>query len=450
MLNAARVGQIVRIKRATCYYNYKLIRGLVCSPMYLGQRRSQQINSGMTVPTESRMSRLEIRASVSLASIFALRLLGLFLILPVFAVYAQSLPGGTDATLVGLALGIYGLTQGLLQILYGAASDRWGRKPVIAAGLVVFAAGSFLAALATDIVWTIVGRAVQGAGAISAAVTAFIADSTRDEHRTKAMALVGGSVALTFAGSLVLAPLLYPTVGVRGLFALTGVLVVVAIGVLFWVVPSAAVAEVTPDVESSRTQAVLFDLQLARLNIGIFVLHAVLMAMFVVIPILLVQRGLPLSEHWKIYLPTVMLSFALMAKPLIAAERLGLMRPLFIGSIVLVLAAQLGFVLLGETILWMALWLLIFFTGFNILEASLPSLVSRLAPASAKGLALGLYNTAQALGLFAGGALGGSIVAMWGSEAVFVFAAIALAAWWLIALGMRQIPVRSASEPLPI
>ena len=386
------------------------------------------------------MSPLEIRASVSLASIFALRLLGLFLILPVFAVYAQSLPGGTDATLVGLALGIYGLTQGVLQIPYGAASDRWGRKPVIAAGLVIFAAGSFLAALATDIVWTIAGRAIQGAGAISAAVTAFIADSTRDAHRTKAMALVGGSVALTFAGSLVLAPLLYPAIGVRGLFAMTGVLVVIAIGVLFWVVPAAALVPVEQDADASGT-AVLLDAQLLRLNVGIFVLHMVLMAMFVVIPIVLVQRGLPVSEHWKIYLPTVMLSFALMAQPLIVAERRGLRRPLFIGSIVLVLAAQLGFVLLGDTVMWMALWLLVFFTGFNILEASLPSLVSRIAPASAKGLALGIYNTGQALGLFAGGALGGAIFARWGFEAVFVFSAIALAAWWLIALGMREIPM---------
>ncbi len=403
----------------------------------------------MTVPTQSRMTPLEIRASVSLASIFALRLLGLFLILPVFAVYAQSIPGGTDASLVGLALGIYGLTQGLLQIPYGAASDRFGRKPVIAAGLVVFAAGSFIAALATDIVWTIVGRAIQGAGAISAAVTAFIADSTRDEHRTKAMALVGGSVALTFAGSLVLAPLLYPTIGVRGLFALTGVLVVMAIGVLYWVVPAAPSAAVKRNSEHSSLRAVLLDAQLLRLNIGILVLHTVLMAMFVVLPILLVQRGLPLPEHWKIYLPAVMLSFALMAKPLILAERRGSMRPLFIGSIALVLAAQLGFLLGGHTLLWMALWLLIFFTGFNILEASLPSLVSRIAPASAKGLALGIYNTAQAIGLFTGGALGGVIVARWGSEAVFVFAAIVLVAWWLIALGMREVTITTASEPLP-
>jgi MFS family permease len=397
------------------------------------------------------MTALEIRASVSLASIFALRLLGLFLILPVFAVYAQSIPGGTDPMLVGLALGIYGLTQGLLQIPYGAASDRWGRKPVIATGLVVFAAGSFIAALATDIVWTIVGRAIQGAGAISAAVTALIADSTRDAHRTKAMALVGASVALTFAGSLVLAPMLYPWMGVRGLFAMTGVLVVAAIGVLFWVVPATprAPAELKGEDEFS-TRAALLDRQLLRLNAGIFVLHMVLMAMFVVLPVLLVQGGLPLPQHWKIYFPVVMVSFALMAKPLIVAERRGLMRPLFIGSIVLVLAAQLGFLLRVDSVLWMALWLLIFFTGFNILEATLPSLVSRIAPASAKGLALGIYNTAQALGLFVGGALGGAIVARWGSEAVFVFAAIVTAAWWLIALGMREVPVTTTSEPLPI
>ena len=398
----------------------------------------------------SRMTALEIRASVSLASIFALRLLGLFLILPVFAVYAQSIPGGTDPTLVGLTLGIYGLTQGLLQIPYGAASDRWGRKPVIATGLVVFAAGSFIAALATDIVWTIIGRAIQGAGAISAAVTALIADSTRDAHRTKAMALVGASVALTFASSLVLAPILYPLTGVRGLFAMTGVLVVAAIGVLLWVVPATPRTRAKLKGEDKFTRAALLDRQLLRLNAGIFVLHMVLMAMFVVLPVLLVQGGLPLPEHWKIYFPVVMLSFALMAKPLIVAERRGLMRPLFIGSIVLVLAAQLGFLLRVDSVLWMALWLLIFFTGFNILEASLPSLVSRIAPASAKGLALGIYNTAQALGLFVGGALGGAIVARWGSEAVFVFAAIVTAAWWLIALGMREVPVAAGSEPLPI
>ena len=395
------------------------------------------------------MSAREIRASISLASIFALRLLGLFLILPVFAVYAQSIPGGNDASLVGLALGIYGLTQGLLQIPFGAASDRWGRKPVIATGLVVFAAGSFIAALATDIVWTIVGRAIQGAGAISAAVTAFVADSTRDEHRTKAMALIGASVALTFAGSLVLAPVLYPAIGVRGLFAMTGFLVVASMGVLLWVVPRAPRVTEKKSTDQLRT-AVLLDRELLRLNVGIFVLHTVLMAMFVVLPVLLLKADLPLAEHWKIYFPVVLLSFVLMAKPLLVAERRALMRPLFISSIALVFAAQLGLLWRPDSLTWLACWLLIFFTGFNILEASLPSLVSRIAPPSAKGLALGIYNTSQALGLFAGGALGGAIVARWGAEAIFVFASIVTAVWCLIAFGMREVPAVSASERVPI
>ncbi len=396
----------------------------------------------------SRMTALEIRASVSLASIFALRLLGLFLILPVFAVYAQSIPGGNDPTWVGLALGIYGLTQGVLQIPYGAASDRWGRKPVIAAGLVVFAIGSFVAAAADDIFWTIVGRSIQGAGAISAAVTASIADATRDEHRTKAMALVGASVGLTFAGSLVVAPALYPVIGVKGLFTLTGILVIAAIGVLVWVVPA------TPrKVASARghTGRVWLDPQLLRLNVGIFVLHTVLMAMFVVLPSLLVTTGaLPLAEHWKVYLPVVLLSFALMMKPLMIAERRALIRPLFIGSIVLVLAAQVGLVLYGGTLLWIGVWLLVFFTGFNILEACLPSLVSRIAPASARGFALGIYNTAQALGLFAGGALGGVVAQRWGAEAVFGSAAMLTAAWCLVAVGMREVPIKGVGEPTSI
>lgn len=393
------------------------------------------------------MTALEIRASVSLASIFALRLLGLFLILPVFAVYAQSIPGGNDPKWVGLALGIYGLTQGILQIPYGAASDRWGRKPVIAVGLVVFAIGSFVAAAADDIFWTIAGRAVQGAGAISAAVTASIADATRDQHRTKAMALVGASVGMTFAGSLVLAPALYPIIGVKGLFALTGFLVIAAIGVLIWIVPPAPQKAESTSEHSSAP--IWLDPQLLSLNVGIFVLHTVLMAMFVVLPALLITRGgLPLGDHWKVYLPVVLLSFALMMKPLMIAERRALLRPLFIGSIVLVLAALLGIAFHGASLFWLGAWLLVFFTGFNILEACLPSLVSRIAPASAKGLALGIYNTAQALGLFAGGVLGGVVAQRWGAEAVFEFAALATAVWCVIAFGMREVPIKASTAPV--
>jgi MFS family permease len=403
----------------------------------------------MTSTSSSRMSSLEVRASASLASIFALRMLGLFLILPVFAVHARAIPGGSDPAMVGLALGIYGLTQGVLQIPFGAASDRWGRKPVIVAGLLLFAVGSFIGAFAHDIAWTIVGRAIQGAGAISAAVTAFIADATREEHRTKAMAMVGASIGLTFALSLVGAPPLYAAVGMEGLFALTGLLALAAIAVVLWVVP-AAPARVHHD-DPATARSVVFDAQLLRLNFGIFALHMVQMAMFVVIPVLLVERaGLALPQHWQVYLPVVLVSFALMMPPIMAAERRSRMRHLFLGAIGLLLVVQLGLMAWAPSLAWIAGWLLLFFVGFNVLEASLPSLVSRVAPSSAKGLALGIYNTTQAVGLFAGGALGGVIAARWGAQGVFACAAVVMALWWVIALGMREVPKRSSGQPVPV
>jgi MFS family permease len=403
----------------------------------------------MTSRSSSRMSGQEVRTSASLASIFALRMLGLFLILPVFAVHARTIPGGDSPALVGLALGIYGLTQGMLQIPFGAASDRWGRKPVIVAGLVLFALGSFIAAAADDILWTIIGRAVQGAGAISAAVTAFIADATREEHRTKAMAMVGASIGLTFALSLVGAPPLYAAVGMGGLFALTGVLALTAIAVVTWVVPSAP-----PRIEHddpATAASVVFNPQLLRLNFGIFALHTVQMAMFVVVPVLLVERAqLPLPNHWWVYLPVVLVSFGLMMPPIMAAERKSRMRALFLSAVGLLLAVQVGLLLHAPSLMWIAGWLLLFFVGFNILEASLPSLVSRVAPSSAKGLALGIYNTTQAIGLFAGGALGGLVAARWGAQGVFACAAVIMGVWWVIALGMREVPKRSSGQPVPI
>jgi predicted MFS family arabinose efflux permease len=403
----------------------------------------------MTSRSSSRMSGQEVRTSASLASIFALRMLGLFLILPVFAVHARTIPGGDSPALVGLALGIYGLTQGVLQIPFGAASDRWGRKPVIVAGLVLFALGSFIAAAADDIFWTIIGRAVQGAGAISAAVTAFIADATREEHRTKAMAMVGASIGLTFALSLVGAPPLYAAVGMGGLFALTGVLAVAAIAVVTWVVPSAP-----PRIEHddpATVASVVFNPQLLRLNFGIFALHTVQMAMFVVVPVLLVERAqLPLPSHWWVYLPVVLVSFGLMMPPIMAAERKSRMRILFLSAVGLLFVVQIGLLLHSPGLMWIAGWLLLFFVGFNILEASLPSLVSRVAPSSAKGLALGIYNTTQAIGLFAGGALGGLVAARWGAQGVFACAAVIMGVWWVIALGMREVPKRSSGQPVPI
>lgn len=395
------------------------------------------------------MNPLEIRASASLASIFALRLLGLFLILPVFAVHARTIPGGNDPRLVGLALGIYGLTQGILQIPFGAASDRWGRKPVMIAGLLLFAVGSFIAAAAPDIQWTIIGRAIQGSGAISAAVTAMIADSTREEHRTKAMAMVGASIGLTFALSLVGAPPLYTAIGMGGLFGLTGLLALAAIAVVLWIVPA---APAKPHEELPATvREIVLDSQLLRLNFGIFALHTVQMAIFVVVPVLLVERGgLPLPRHWSVYLPVVLVSFALMMPPIVAAERRARIRTLFLGAIGLLLATLLGLLWHADRLAWLVTWLLLFFVAFNILEASLPSLVSRVAPGSAKGLALGIYNTTQSIGLFAGGALGGIVAARWGGSAVFACGAVIVASWWLVATGMREVPKRPSGQPIPV
>jgi MFS family permease len=388
----------------------------------------------------------ELRASLSLASLYALRMLGLFLILPVFAVHARELPGGASPIQIGLVLGAYSLTQGVLQLPFGMASDRFGRKPVIIFGLLLFALGSAVAAWATDLNTTIIGRALQGTGAISAAVTACIADHTRDSQRTKAMAMVGASIGLTFALSLVVAPLLYVSVGMSGIFHLTGVMALAGIAVVVWAVPSLH-RPVNTAGSQPRTSfaSVLRDTELMRLNLGIFCLHLVQMAMFVVLPAWLVERAnLPLADHWKIYLPVVVASFALMSPPLGWGERNGRVRTVFLVSVALVLAVQLACAAQPVGVLPFAVLLLVFFSAFNVLEALIPSMVSRMAPADARGTALGLYNTTQALGLFAGGAVGGWASATYGSAAVFIVCAIAMAVWLAVAAGARRWP---AAQP---
>jgi len=398
------------------------------------------------------MSALELRASLSLASLFALRMLGLFLILPVFAIHAPELSGGGSQTLVGVALGIYGLTQGLLQVPSGMASDRYGRKRVIVIGLLVFALGSFVAAWASDITMVIVGRALQGAGAISAPVMAFAADMTREQHRTKAMAMIGGSIGLTFALSLVAAPVLYPLIGMTGLFALIGVLSLAGIWVTVSVVPPepAAVTDETRRLRPEALGEVLRNREQLRLNFGIFSLHVVQMAVFVVIPVALVRHGgLAVSEHWKIYLPVVLGSFALMMPPLLQAERRGRMRFLFLAAIALLLAVEIGLAVCYTNLAMAIALLLAFFVAFNILEASLPSLVSRLAPPASRGTALGVYNTTQALGLFVGGAAGGWLAGHFGEASVFVFG-IAIVALWLGTAWRMRIPGESAERVFPV
>ena len=388
------------------------------------------------------MTRAEKRAASGLAAIFGLRMLGMFLILPVFALYAEHLPGGDNHTLVGLALGMYGLTQALLMIPFGMASDRIGRKKVIIFGLVVFALGSFVAAAATDITWTIIGRALQGTGAISAAVTAMLADLTREEHRTKAMALVGSTIGIAFAVSLVAGPALNRVIGVPGIFALTGVLALAAIWVVKVWVPDPADSHFHADAQANPAKLVdvLKNCQLARLDFGIFALHAAQMAMFVVVPVALKNSGLDAGDHWAVYLPVLLGSFVLMVPAIVYGEKHGRMKPVFIGAVALMLLAQLGLAF-GIDHLWGIVWALFFyFVAFNLLEASLPSLISKLAPVSAKGTAMGVYNTAQALGLFFGGVFGGWLAQHYGFQAVFLFCVILMGAWLLASLSMTAPP----------
>ena len=377
----------------------------------------------------------ERRAGLGLASIFALRMLGLFLILPVFSVYAQHLPSGGDMALVGLALGAYGLTQTFLQIAYGAASDRFGRKPVIVFGLLLFAAGSFVAAMANDIYGIIGGRALQGAGAISAAVTALAADLTREQHLTKVMALIGSSIGLVFALSMVAAPLLYAGIGMPGIFFLTGMLSLLAIIVVLNYVPAAPA--IPRQAGWSSFVEVLGHPQLLRMNFGVFVLHLMQTAMWIVVPAALISSGaLPVGDHWMVYLPAVLLSFVVMVPAIIAAEKHGKMRLVFNSAIVLLLAVQLGFGFFGHGRYALFFWLLLFFIAFNVLEAIQPSLIARIAPAHAKGAALGVYNTTQSLGLFFGGLLGGLLVKFLGTSAVWLVCALLALIWLGVGLSM--------------
>lgn len=392
------------------------------------------------------MTAAERRASISLASIFALRMLGLFLVLPVFALEAARYPGGNDPARVGLAMGIYGLTQALLQIPLGMASDRWGRKRVILLGLALFAAGSMVAATARSLDFLILGRALQGAGAISAAITAFIADVTRDEVRTKAMAMVGISIALMFALSLVFSPILAAHIGLSGLFWLTATLALAGMAVVAWVVPPEPQEYV--DAGRGGLREVLAHSGLLRLDLGVFVLHAVQLAMWMAVPALLVQAGLAQPEHWKVYLTALVLSFVVMGGVLFRLERRGYLRAVFLFAIGLILLVQVGFWFSAThtpSLPLLAVGLFLFFMGFNTLEASQPSLASRLAPVHARGAALGVYNTLQSVGFFAGGAAGGWISSHHGPQGLFMVCG-GLSLLWLVVAWNMQAPAKAVTR----
>ncbi len=403
-------------------------------------------------PSRARLTAFERRATVSLAGVSGLRLLGMFIILPVFALYAERLPGGDNQALVGLAIGIYGLTQALFQLPFGWLSDRIGRKPVIYVGLALLALGSFVAAAADSIYWVIVGRVLQGAGAISAAVVALLADLTRDEHRTQAMAVIGITIGVAFMVSLVAAPILDRFIGVPGIFALTGALALAAMLVVAFVVPDPerSAFHVDAGANVAMIAGVVRDPDLLRLDVGVFVLHAVLTALWVVVPFQLREAGLETVHHWWVYLPVMVASIAFIVPAIIYAERRAKLKPVFLAAIVVLAAGELALFQAGAALPWIVLGLLGFFIGFNLLEAMLPSLISKMAPVRAKGTAIGVYSSVQFLGTFVGGVAGGWLAQHYGAYAVFAFCVILLLAWLGLAAGMRPPPsVRTHVYPIP-
>lgn len=381
----------------------------------------------------------ERRATAGLALVYGLRMLGLFVILPVFALYVSELPGGESKTMVGLALGAYGLTQALLQIPFGWWSDRIGRKPVIYFGLLLFAAGSAVAALASNMHVMLLGRVMQGAGAISGAVLALTADLTREQVRTKAMAAIGMTIGFSFVVSIVLAPVLAQWLGVPGIFWMTALLALGGIGLIALLVPNPATQKASADTQARRKDfaRVLKNADLLRLYLGIFVLHAVLMSVFLVVPFQLQDMEIVSKDHWKVYLSVMVASIVLMVPLVVAANRGGKLKIVFVGVIALLVLAQLVLAGAGHSFWLLALGMVAFFTAFNVLEATLPSLVSRLAPPDAKGTALGVYSSIQFLGPALGAATAGFLLQHVGAQAVFAFGVVLTLVWLVVALPMR-------------
>ncbi len=386
------------------------------------------------------MTTSERRAAFSLAGIFMTRMLGVFLILPVFTQFAREYNGYT-ATLAGIALGIYGLTQALFQIPLGMLSDRIGRKPVIIGGLLVFALGSVVAAMATTVEGVILGRALQGAGAVASAVMALAADLTREEHRIKVMAFIGVSIGLSFAAAMVLGPILAGWFGLAGIFWTIALLALGGIGITLFFVPRPRVCRFHRDteVEVDWFRHAVRDPQLLRVDAGIFSLHAMLISTFMVVPLLLHDTaGLDISQHWQVYLPVLFLSMLMIVPFILLAEKKRMIKQILSGAVVVLMLTELGLAGLNGTMAGMVIMLLLFFAAFNLLEAMLPSLVAKLAPAAHKGTAMGVYASSQFLGIFVGGLVGGWLMQHHGLQSVFLFNAALAGLWLLLIVTMRE------------
>ena len=379
---------------------------------------------------DNQLSKDEWRISGILSGVYALRMLGLFLVLPVLSLYAAELAGSQKSLWIGWAMGAYGLAQACLQLPFGMVSDKWGRKKTIYIGMTMFIVGSFIAAAATSIEWLVLARALQGAGAISAVITALMSDLIRDSVRTRAMSMVGMSIGLTFALSLVAAPLLVSVIGMSGLFVLTGVSMLLAMFAVYKYVP-----DPEKNTSSNRLPALQIALQpqLWRLNFGIFALHAAQMALFISLPFLFLQMGIAQEAQWKVYAPMVLFGMVLMVPVIIYGEKKRKLKQTLLFAIGMMVVAQAMLATKHNVVMVMTAALVIYAIAFNVLEAILPSMVAKFAPAEQRGAAMGFYSTAQSIGLFIGGVAGGGLFSRFGFEGVFVFATALMLIWWAIA-----------------
>lgn len=388
------------------------------------------------------MNAKDYRTSLSLAAIFSFRMLGLFMILPIFALYAHQL-NGSNANLIGLALGIAGLTQTCLQIPFGLLSDKFGRKPMILIGLLLFLLGGIVAALSHSIYGVIIGRALQGAGAIGSVIIALLADLTSEQNRTKAMAIIGISIGSTFSIAMVLGPLLSGWLGLQAIFWLSSSLGFAAILILYLGVPKATSLKLQRDAETipSLFGTVLRNKELLRLDFAIFCQHAILTAVFVAIPVMLsTEAGVLEQQQWLVYLPALLLSFIAMLPFIIIAEKYRKMKQTLLGAITVLMLCQLAILILPARSWIIGIYLFLFFTGFTLLEACLPSLVSKIAPAGSRGTAMGVYSSSQFFGIFVGGTFGGWLYGHHELQGVFIFCAALALLWLFLTLSMKQPP----------